>query len=190
VKHDWRSLPFAACVRKVRTPPKIKRKEFLDSGQYPIVSQEADEINGYWDVETDVFRIPHPVVIFGDHTRVLKYVDFDFVMGADGVKILQPIEQLHPRYFFYVLSAFPVKHLGYARHYRLLKELNLPIAPLPEQERIVAILDEASEAIEELKAGLTAKLAHLQELKQSILQKAFSGELTTSAEPMLQEARL
>ena len=68
------------------------------------------------------------------------------------------------------------------------RKISLP--SLPEQERIVGILDEASEAIEELKASLTAKLAYLQELKQSILQKAFTGELTVSAEPMLQEARL
>jgi hypothetical protein len=41
-----------------------------------------------------------------------------------------------------------------------------------------------------LAARCRSKLNSLQELKQSILQKAFSGELTASAEPMLQEARL
>jgi type I restriction enzyme S subunit len=87
----WTRLTVDQCIVKVPTTEKIQRKDFLADGRFPIVSQEADYINGYWNDESALFRIQNPVVIFGDHTQVLKYIDFDFVRGADGVKIL-----IHP----------------------------------------------------------------------------------------------
>ena len=72
-----------------------------------------------------VFKITKPVIVFGDHTRVLKYIDFDFVVGADGVKIIQPISKLNPRYLYYFLTLNIPKSTGYARHYKLLKKLSI-----------------------------------------------------------------
>lgn len=51
---------------------KIQRKDFLADGPYPVVSQEEDFINGYWDNEADLFKVTTPIVVFGDHTKVLK----------------------------------------------------------------------------------------------------------------------
>ena len=59
--------------------------------------------------------------IWGPHSS-FEDVDFDFVVGADGVKILLPIEGIDTKYFYYLLQALMPKG-GYARHYRLLKEL-------------------------------------------------------------------
>ena len=75
-------------MKKYFIQKKFKKKDFLKKGKFPIISQEENYINGYWDNEIDVFRIKNqPIVIFGDHTRVIKYIDFDFILGADGVKI-------------------------------------------------------------------------------------------------------
>ena len=101
MKQGWKTEPFEECIEKVTYTQKIQRKDFLDDGSYPIVSQEEAFINGYWDNEADLFKVTTPIVIFGDHTRVLKYVGFDFVVGADGVKILQPKKFLLPKFFFY-----------------------------------------------------------------------------------------
>jgi type I restriction enzyme S subunit len=68
-------------------------------------------------------------VIFGDHTRVLKYVDFDFVLGADGVKILEPTNNIDSKFLLYYLTWYNVPSLGYSRHYKLLKEISLPAPP-------------------------------------------------------------
>jgi hypothetical protein len=87
-KAGWETKSFEDCIVSVKYTRKIQRKDFLDDGQFPIVSQEAEFTTGYGDDETDVFKVSTPVVIFGDHTQILKYVDFDFVLGADGVKIL------------------------------------------------------------------------------------------------------
>ena len=107
----------------------------------------------------------------------MKYVDFDFVLGADGVKILKPIEEINSKYFYYFIKNNKTKNLGYARHYRLLKEIAIPIAPQKEQRAIVAKLDSFSAQTKKLEAICTQKLADLEELKKSILQMAFNGEL-------------
>lgn len=175
---DWSFRPFEACLQKIKYTQKVQRKDFKESGQFPIVSQEADFINGYWDNAEDVLRVRAPLVIFGDHTQVLKYIDFDFVLGADGVKLLLPIPALSAKFLLYFLKANPIKSIGYARHYRLLKELTVGFPALSEQSRITEHLDEFSEQIDQLEEVYESKLNALTELKQSILQKAFAGQLT------------
>lgn len=170
----WETKPFEDCIEKVTYISKIQRKDFLDAGSYPIVSQEAYFINGYWDNEDDIFKVSTPIVVFGDHTKVLKYVDFDFVLGADGVKVLKPRKFLFPKFFFYQLQTANLDSLGYARHYKLLKELNIVYPPLPEQQRIVNILDEALDGIATAKANAEKNLQNARALFQSHLQSVFT----------------
>lgn len=173
----WQTRCFEECIESVVYTTKIQRKDFLTEGEYPIVSQEDGLINGFWDSDTDLFRIDRPVVIFGDHTRALKYIDFDFVLGADGVKILKPKPFLHSRYFYYQLQTAQLNSLGYARHYRLLKEHKVLYPNYAEQRRIVAILDEAFDAIATAKANTEKSLQNAREVfaSQSELRFEQSG---------------
>lgn len=174
----WEEKSFEECIESAKYTIKIQRKDFLENGEFPIVSQEAELINGYWNNADDLFKVTTPVVVFGDHTRALKYIDFDFVLGADGVKILCPKQFLHPKFFFYALRASPVKSLGYARHFRLLKELSINYPKVPaEQSAIADRLDRLSEETLRLEALYQRKLEALDELKQSLLHQAFSGQL-------------
>lgn len=141
----WQSKDFEKCLTKVIYTNKIQQFDFKKSGKYPIISQNAEFISGYWDNESDVFKLNKPVVIFGDHTRCLKYVDFDFVLGADGVKILQTNEDILPKYLYYYLQYIPIDNLGYSRHYKLLKEKVVRYPSLDQQKKIVRILDKADE---------------------------------------------
>ncbi len=104
---NWLFVPFEKAINKVTYTKKIPRKQFLLSGDYPIISQEADFINGYWNNNSDVFHVIDPIVIFGDHTKIVKYINFDFVLGADGVKILAPIKKLDSKFLFYFLQHIP-----------------------------------------------------------------------------------
>ncbi|WP_415907763.1 restriction endonuclease subunit S [Oleiharenicola sp. Vm1] len=173
----WMEESFEDCIEDVKHTTKVQRKDFLAEGRFPIVSQEAEFTNGYWNNPADVFRVTAPVVIFGDHTQVLKYIDFDFVLGADGVKILQPKPLLLPKFFFYQLRSIPLKSLGYARHYRLLKEVRITCPQHAEQQAIVAHLDALSAETQRLTQLYERKLAALAELKKSLLHAAFSGHL-------------
>lgn len=177
MKTNWKTKKFEDCLEKVVYTNKIQRKDFLKSGEFPVISQEAEYINGYWNDKADVFRTNGPVVIFGDHTQVLKYVDFDFVLGADGVKILKTKNFLDPKFFYYYLQSVNLKSLGYARHYRLLKEFEISFPTLIEQKVIVKKLDALSGETKKLEAIFRRKIADLDELKKSVLKQAFSGEL-------------
>ena len=141
MKEKWEIKKFESCINKVIYTNKIQKNDFLPEGNYPIVSQEEGLINGFWTDEKDVFKIKKPIGLFGDHTRILKYIDFDFVLGADGVKILEPIDNVDSKFLLYYLTWFDVPSLGYSRHYKLLKEISIPIPPLPIQESIIKELD-------------------------------------------------
>ncbi len=175
--NEWEKKDFEDAIEKITYTNKIQRKDFLEAGEFPVVSQEKDLVNGYWNDRSDIFKIKKPVVIFGDHTQILKYIDFDFVLGADGVKILQPKDFLYPKLFYYLLKSITLKSLGYARHYRLLKEKQVLFPKsIPKQRSIVAKLDVLSAETKKLEAIYQQKLADLEELKKSILKKVFNGE--------------
>jgi hypothetical protein len=174
MKQGWEILPFENCIKKVKYTAKIASSDYLTTGAYPIISQEEEMISGYWDNKDDVFAVSSPVVIFGDHTRVLKYVDFDFVLGADGVKILQPIDCLDAKFLMYFLKSYKIPSLGYSRHYKLLKEISVPVPERAEQERIVGELDCLSGII----AAKRAQLRELDTLAQSIFYTMFGDPIT------------
>jgi type I restriction enzyme S subunit len=174
MKNGWEQKTFENCIEHVEYTRKVQRKDFLLEGQFPVISQEAEFTNGFWDDEADLFKLSKPVIIFGDHTQVLKYVDFDFVLGADGVKILQSRSFLWPKFFFYQLQATELPSLGYARHYRLLKELVISIPPLSEQQRIVGLLDEAFGGLATAQAHAAQNLQNARDLFESHLNAVFT----------------
>ncbi len=168
-KENWIYKKLEDSIEKVKYTTKIQSSDYKSEGLFPIVSQEDELISGYWDNAFDVFKINKPVVIFGDHTRVLKYVDFDFVLGADGVKILQPIDELIAKFFMYYLKWCKIPSLGYSRHYKILKEIQVPIPPLSTQSRIVSELDLLQSIIDKQKA----QVKELDNLAQAIFYDMF-----------------
>ncbi|MDA7955848.1 MAG: restriction endonuclease subunit S [Gammaproteobacteria bacterium] len=172
--NGWATVEALKAFRQISPPKKIPRKQFRREGSFPIVSQEQNLISGFWSEDADVLHVDTPLVVFGDHTRVLKYVDFDFVVGADGVKLLQPEGFLLPKYLYYFLMGHPVKPLGYARHFRLLKKLEIVFPKsLAEQKRIVESLDRAAAATQSLLALYERKKKAFSELKKSLFAEYF-----------------
>lgn len=171
---DCEIRPFENCIRKVKYTNKIASQDYKSSGRFPIVSQEEAFISGYWDDPEDVFHIDGPVVIFGDHSRHIKYVDFDFVIGADGVKILAPVDGINAKYLYYYLKSQPIQSLGYSRHYKILKEKMVPIPCLSVQQRIVAELDLLSGIVEKK----NAQLRTLDELASTIFYEMFGDPVS------------
>lgn len=166
----WERLLFEKCIEKVRYTAKIATCNYATTGTFPIISQEEDYISGYWNNAEDVFMISKPVVIFGDHTRVLKYVDFDFVLGADGVKILQPIDTINAKFFLYYLIASKIPSLGYSRHYKLLKELKVLLPPLSLQQDFASKI----ESIEKQKGLIAQSIKETETLFNSRMDYYFN----------------
>lgn len=176
---SWLSVPFEKAVKRVKSRgEKLKTEDYKLSGTIPIVDQGQSEIAGYTDRIDALFQGHIPVIIFGDHTKNIKYIDFDFAVGADGVVILQPIDDIIPEYFYYWLKSIPLYSLGYSRHYKLLKE---QIVYFPEdkaeQNRIVEYLNSLQTKVEELKHLQSETESELAAFTPALLAKAFRGEL-------------
>jgi type I restriction enzyme S subunit len=173
MRNGWDYKSFEDCLVKAPKVKQVQTSQYNDGTKYPIVSQEDKLVSGFCDDESYLFRIDNPVVIFGDHTRVLKYIDFDFVVGADGVKILIPKNFLNAKLLYYYLLWYNVPSLGYSRHYKLLKEISLPVPSLAEQQSIVSELDKINELISLKKA----QLSDLDTLAQSIFYEMFGDPI-------------
>lgn len=134
---------------------KIPTSEYLTTGKYPVIDQGQNYIAGYTDKEDGLFENV-PVVIFGDHTRVIKYIDKPFFLGADGVKVLKAkFDDANYKYLYYVLSSANIPDTGYNRHFKWLKEINIPNHSIQEQKQIVEELDKISFLIEQRKQQLS-----------------------------------
>lgn len=102
---DWQQLQFSQCIDKISIKHKVKQKEYLDSGKYPVIDQSQNFISGYCNDEIAI-KITKPVIVFGDHTRCFKFVDFDFVAGADGIHILEPKDFFNEKIILLFLFGF------------------------------------------------------------------------------------
>lgn len=172
-KEGWEEKSFVNCIDKVPKQKQVKSKDYKSFGNYPIVSQEKELISGYWDDDSYLYKHERPIIIFGDHTKEIKYVDFNFVVGADGTQILSPKKGIDARFFYYALVATPLRTLGYARHFKLLKEKTFFIPPLDTQDQIVFRLDALSANIKKLEEVQRKTLAECDALKQAMLREVF-----------------
>lgn len=140
----WDVLPFSLAVKDATSEySKLQKSEYLETGRFPVVDQGQQKFGGYTDDESVVSLDGCPAIVFGDHTRIFKFIDERFCLGADGAKVLEPKAELDKKFLFYYLSSLNIESAGYSRHFKFLKENVVPVPPLPEQKRIAAILDKA-----------------------------------------------
>ncbi len=166
----WESVPFGAAAADVSAGnPKVLSSAYQPSGDFPVIDQGAAEIAGYVNDPGLLYRGELPVVIFGDHTRNLKYVDSRFCVGADGVKILRPREGFDAKYLYHALRDLRIPGAGYSRHFKYLKESRIPKPGLDEQRRIAELLDRA----DSLRATRRAALAESGKLEQALFREMF-----------------
>ena len=129
---------FTDCTKYVT---KLKTSEYKESGKNIIIDQGQNEIAGYTNNEEGLFE-DIPALIFGDHTRCIKYINKPFYIGADGVKILKiKLEKANYKYWYYALKNINIPNTGYNRHFKWLKGLSFKKHTLIEQQKIVDKLD-------------------------------------------------
>lgn len=124
-------------------PYQILDKEIKNKGAYPVVSQGQKFIAGFSDKKDKVLKLEGPIIIFGDHTKTLKLIDFNFIVGADGTKLLKPI-CISTKFLYHslALNILSIGTRNYGRHFKLLNSKLIPLPPLSEQKRIVDRLEE------------------------------------------------
>ena len=147
----WEWVRFPDCYYGIgNRANQIQTNGYLESGAYPVIDQGKAFIAAYTNEKDILLKLEKPVIVFGDHTKNIKYVDFDFVIGADGVKTLCPYDGIAPRFLFRLMQSYRLTDRGYARHFGVLNEKFTPLPPLPEQPRIVAKIDQLMARCDEL----------------------------------------
>ena len=151
---EWKEL--GEVVDTVTSPVKLTKKEYQVTGRIPIVDQGEQFVAGYTDNEKYLEKDEY--IIFGDHSEHIKYVDFAFVQGADGLKILKPKSGIKAKYIYYCFCNFYKKEGSYKRHWSKARTTQIPILQSEEiQEKIVQILDKMTGYVTELTSELTSR---------------------------------
>jgi type I restriction enzyme S subunit len=146
----------------------IKSSDYLEQGNTPIVDQGQKHIVGYTN-NTEIYK-DVPVIIFGDHTRILKWIDFVFASGADGTQLLKSTDKLNLKFGYYALCHIELPNLGYSRHMKELKNQFIIIpTSIVEQTKIANFLT----AIDDKITATQAQLKAVKQYKQGLLQQMF-----------------
>ena len=170
----WVEKRFDDCFEHIASKEyQIQSTDYLNGGHYEVVDQGQNDVVGYTNDKAHLFKVPHGgVIIFGDHTRIVKYRQKDFVVGADGTQLLVG-KEANTRFLSMVLQCKDIPNLGYARHFKFVKEgrYHLP-STLAEQQAIAAVLSDMDAEI----AALEAKRAKYECIKQGMMQELLTGK--------------
>lgn len=178
---------FQDCSRHGRRIPKL---EYLTEGKFPIVDQGQKEVIGYSNNEGDLYTGATPVILFGDHTRIFKFIDYPFCIGADGVRLLAP-RILDPLFAFGLARLLDIPSKGYSRHFKVLRETKFINPPAPLQSNFASNLRQLKKIQQHAKTSTTT----IETLFQTLLHRAFDGTLTAKwreahAAELLQEMEI
>lgn len=175
---EWREKPVSALISTVAPPRKIATSGYQSAGSLAIVDQSPDPVCGWTDDLSARIDAPLPLVVFGDHTCVLKLIEHDFAQGADGIKIISARDCVDIRFLFYALQADPIVSTSYRRHFSLLQEklVRFP-KDVDEQQRITDCLSSLDRQITSETTQLTALKTH----KQGLMQQLFPSPEATGA---------
>ena len=168
---QWERKTFAEVFTHVPSKGfQIQSSDYQKNGHFPVVDQGKVRIVGYTDKTNKVFKAKDdPVIVFGDHTREVKFVDFDFVVGADGTQLLRTPEN-DIQFMSYVVRSKPLPNMGYSRHFKFLQEAEFILpSNLSEQRRIGSFF----RSLDALIAEREKALEKLEVLKKSMLLKIF-----------------
>ena len=156
-------------IKTLRKKHKIKKSEYLPTGAIPVVDQSQAFIAGYINDTKRAYDGQLPVIVFGDHTCTLKYVNFPFAVGADGTQLIRPIKNFDIRYFYYALRNLSLEHFGYQRHFKYLKTSKVFCPPMNVQRKIATILSAYDDLIE----NNTRRIKILEDTAQTLYQEWF-----------------
>ncbi|CAM3978427.1 restriction endonuclease subunit S [Flavobacterium weaverense] len=181
LKEDWIELQYKDVVDKIPTSKqKLKQKDYLKDGKIAVVDQGQSTIGGYTNDDSKILVCKLPVIVFGDHTKIVKIIRFPFAPGADGTKVLQPKEFVNAKLlaFFTKILVHKISDKGYARHYQHIEKQAIKLPPLPEQRAIVAKIEELFSSLDSGIADLKKAQQQLVTYRHSVLKSAFEGNLT------------
>jgi len=176
IPEGWEVNEIGAVLAKEQRTTKIPNADLLEEGRFPVIDQSKDFICGYTNDPSSVIS-GSPRIVFGDHTRIVKFVNFDFARGADGTQVLSSKTNRHPPHLFYqMLKQIDLSNFGYARHFKFLKDQKLV---LPEESVAARYEAIACSMYKQVKTH-TLQNQELTALRDWLLPMLMNGQVTVS----------
>ena len=173
VPEGWKKVEVGTCIAKVARTKQVMTAELLEVGKIPVVDQSRNFIAGYTNDEETVVDLGIPIIVFGDHTRVLKYIQFPFAKGADGTQLIMTNNEKMPQSLLYCsLVNVDLSNYHYARHIKYLKAEEILLPSLDVAHQFDGVVSPLFEQVQMLRDK--CKLAA--EARDRLLPKLMSGE--------------
>jgi len=172
---EWEIKSFDDVLRRINAKShQIQSSEYHNIGLYPVVDQGKKRIVGYSDRKDKLYICPDDgVIVFGDHTCIVKFVDFNFLVGADGTQIMVAKSGQNALFHSYQLEYKGILSTGYNRHFKFVKEREFLAPKLEEQREISEVLLSIDREIE----ALIGQKNKYQSLKQGTMQQLLTGKI-------------
>ena len=125
IPEGWEVVKIDDILETVKRKTKLQTDEYQKTGLYPIIDQGKDFIAGYTENGDTVYK--ESIIVFGDHSRCFKYINFPFACGADGTQLLKTndSERMPQVLLFYSVVNAGLQNFNYARHFKFLKSLTI-----------------------------------------------------------------
>ena len=174
VPEGWEKVKVGTCIAKVARTKQVMTAELLEVGRIPVVDQSQRFVAGYTNDEETIVDLGIPIIVFGDHTRVLKYIQFPFAKGADGTQLIVTSNEKMPQSLLYCsLLNVDLSNYHYARHFKYLKAEEIMLPSLSVAHQFDSDVTPLFEQVQKLRDK--CKLAT--EARDRLLPKLMSGEI-------------
>ena len=175
IPYGWSISHVGKLLAKEVSKKKILKKHYQKKGDIPIIDQSSEFISGYTNDHSSLIETEVPRIIFGDHTRILKLINFNFARGADGTKCLLSNNNNVPQHFLYhSLIKIDISNYGYSRYFKFLKE-----------SKIIVPTVEVSTKFEMIANNLYGKIKNnlfetkkLEEIRDWLIPMLMNGQVT------------
>ena len=175
VPEGWEKKKVGDLISKVLRTKQVSANNYLNSGCIPVIDQSRNYIAGYTNDIESLVEVNIPYIVFGDHTRVLKYVPFSFAKGADGTQLIMSndLERMPQSLFYNSLIEIDLSNYSYARHFKYLKEESILVPSKAIAQKYDKVVSQYFQSIQKSRG----QIHHLTEARDRLLPKLMSGEI-------------
>ena len=173
IPEGWGVESVGYLLDKVTKAEKIENNSIEFIGEIPVIDQSQKYIAGFTNNENAILQPQDGHVIFGDHTRVVKYINFDYARGADGTQVLiSNNENISNVLLYHMIEDFDLSNYGYARHFKFLKEKTVIV---PDKEVSSKFETQANVIYEKIKNNIFEN-QELTQLRDWLLPMLMNGQ--------------
>lgn len=174
IPDGWERKTVVQLLNKIKRTKQVQAADYLDAGLFPIIDQSREFVAGYTNDSETVIRSSQPLIVFGDHTRILKLISFPFAKGADGTQIIMSNNENMPQHLFYCsLREIDLSNYHYARHFKYLKSESILIPPVKTAQKIEKLLSNFFTKIQQCRNIIIKS----EVVKNVLLHKVMHGNL-------------